>query len=343
MVVRKKIETPCGGKRSRSHSLIDHLEVLRIFLLYLQALSHTIPKMLTRHLLETLYAADAKKAATLIDIYMRVPLVDPSTLPPPPPLQRQRRYVTSPLNEASRLATDFINRRPLLRHLLTQWAATSSKRLPHALKADIKAIREFVGYQTRDCPYANDDLTTLYLLRELERLVGDAAKTATLNLAIRQLIVAGELLKEYADADAAGVKEAQMFAPPYEHPVDPEEAYSDYRYYQRMLKQIQAPQVYEWRLGTTVDLAAHMPALHTDMQLAIGAATRSLLMEDDDYRKWRRYAAFAEELHRRLPILQHVYSDWLEPEDAAAAASTTAPVALNARILDQYLLLSTSL
>jgi hypothetical protein len=299
--------------------------------------------MLTRHLLETLYAADAKKASLQIDIYMRVPLVDPSTLPPPPPLQRQRRYVTSPLNEASRLATDLINRRPHLRNLLTQWAATSSRRLPHSIKADIKAIREFVAHQSRDCPYVNDDLTTLYLLRELERLVGDTAKTATLNLAIRQIVVAGELLKEYADADAAGIKEAQMFAPPYEHPVDPEEAYSEYRYYQRILKQIQDPQVYEWRLGGTISLAEYLPALHTDMQLAIGAATRRLLMEDKDYRKWRRYAALAVELYRRLPILQHMYSAWLEPEDAAAAAATTAPVSLNARILDQYLLLSDSL
>ncbi len=294
--------------------------------------------MLSHHLLETLYAADDKSISLQMDIHMGVPVIDADALPPPPALQRQRRYAATPLNEASRITTNLLHRRPHMRHLLTQWAAMSSKHLPHAIKADIQAIRGFVATRHQD-----RDLATLYLLRELERLVGDAAKTATLNLAIRQLIVDGAILKEYSDEGAKTLIEVFDIQKPYTADYDPEEAYMDDRYARRVLKSIQEPEVYEWRLGAAVSLAEYLPALHTDIQLALGAATSRVMLEDEHYRKWRRYAAFAAELHRRLPILQHVYSAWLEPEDAAAAAATTAPIFLNARILDQYLLLSTSL
>ena len=277
--------------------------------------------MLSRKLLTNLYNLDEAAANLSIAIRMQVPMIDAPALPPPPPLQRQRRYNPTPLNEASRVADQLLNRRPRMRAILTYWAAATVRHLPYKIKEDILVLKVFLATYMQP---ASADVALVFLLRELERLVGDPSKTANLHLAIRQLILdeSQRLMGDFGEQNAWIVRDAAKYLGGKED--------IDSNYYKRMLENVLAPEMYDWAVGVHVKVAEAFPVFKIDLQIAIAAATQRILLEDEFYREMRRFVTFARELHRRLPLIQMYF----QAGDGEA---------LTIRYLDNFLLLSDNL
>jgi hypothetical protein len=183
-------------------------------------------------------------------------------LPPPPPLQRAERWNAE---LAIHMTLEYIQKFPRLLYVIRRWIAGSESKFIYKLKEEMAILIAFFKTNELMRQYEPNiiEMATLLLVRQQMAIA--SAPTARLHAAIRQLILARLLLRDYAD------ERVQIYKDIGRIPQPP-------------------------RILQSADFTA-------DITFAFAAVTIEFYMEDEYFRPMRKAVHLGRTLVRRFPLL----------------------------------------
>ena len=168
--------------------------------------------ILTMDNLKRFFEQDIKSQNLRINLQMEFLRRGIAEMPPPPPLQRSRRYIADLQNEVHRLQS-LIHRLPRLTTLLKAWIAAAHHLPVYTIITQMKELRNFLTAAHNQHAYfpsfdeGQVEVATIYLVRAL--IVDSHHKK--LHTAIRQAIITPEhnFLRTYGENCAYRIMMAQ--------------------------------------------------------------------------------------------------------------------------------------